>query len=606
MSEEETKVDESTKNSDSFDNPGIVSEIPPPTTTIRKQDATNATDLRASLLASLIGEDTIAPSISAYRSYHENHLEVDEEEDEDLFGRIIVHDSGPSKSNNVHRNVLPPLASSLLSNSGLLETHQLYGASSGLFDAIDAEEQQALQLAKQRQVEEDERRRKQQQEEEKRRQEALEEAIKKEQERIRLVKEHEEQLRLLKEKEEESHRRLVQLQQEEKRSKATTSPKTSVIMNSGMQDLKLNDSNRTSPLSYGPYENVSIHSHSIPTTSMSSVDAPFIGNTTITIATTNPVSQSGFLAHIADSKLSHLQQQQQQRNVVPSIMTPVENLPTSTLQQAGYGWASYYYSTSGNSMQQMQRSMNPIPHTQQQQRHPLVSNTNPNLLSSGPTYTNTLVPTNSSFKQQQHTYSSSNTGVVGGEDGLSYAQRSQMRHNTSYVSSVSSSSNSPLSSQPTHTSSTATPSRLLASKTAGMHNTPSYATASMIHSNVTTASSSKNNSSKNMNGDVAEGILFGPITVTDPILVQSPGLFAGPPYWTYAITVWQDENINNNKPNHLHADKPAEKIHNISHDAKMMISTARRRFRHFVALEERLRRECPGAILPPRYVSFIF
>lgn len=76
----------------------------------------------------------------------------------------------------------------------------------------------------------------------------------------------------------------------------------------------------------------------------------------------------------------------------------------------------------------------------------------------------------------------------------------------------------------------------------------------------------------------------GPITVTDPILVQSPGVFSGPPHWTYCINVRSVETLTN-------VD---------GEEFSPLQSNVRRRFRHFVALENRLRRECPGAILPPR------
>ncbi|KAL9180343.1 hypothetical protein ACHAXT_008313 [Thalassiosira profunda] len=71
--------------------------------------------------------------------------------------------------------------------------------------------------------------------------------------------------------------------------------------------------------------------------------------------------------------------------------------------------------------------------------------------------------------------------------------------------------------------------------------------------------------------------LYGKIVVGDPMLVQGTGLFAGPPHWTYLVTV-----------------------HAKGHSHQPAVSAVRRRFRHFVALEERLRNGVPGAILPPR------
>ena len=82
--------------------------------------------------------------------------------------------------------------------------------------------------------------------------------------------------------------------------------------------------------------------------------------------------------------------------------------------------------------------------------------------------------------------------------------------------------------------------------------------------------------------------VFGPITVTDPILVQSPGVFSGPPHWIYNVVV-----------------RDLKKIEGQDEYSAIM-SNVRRRFRHFVALEDRLRADCLGAILPPRYVFFFF
>jgi len=71
--------------------------------------------------------------------------------------------------------------------------------------------------------------------------------------------------------------------------------------------------------------------------------------------------------------------------------------------------------------------------------------------------------------------------------------------------------------------------------------------------------------------------LYGKIIVNDPMLIQGSGLFAGPPHWTYLVTVY-GKNDTSNQP----------------------ISAVRRRFRHFVALEDRIRTSVLGAILPPR------
>jgi hypothetical protein len=79
---------------------------------------------------------------------------------------------------------------------------------------------------------------------------------------------------------------------------------------------------------------------------------------------------------------------------------------------------------------------------------------------------------------------------------------------------------------------------------------------------------------------------FSKVIVSDPLLISSSGasLFGlrQPPYWSYQIqTTFAPSGVNAPMGNWL----------------------VRRRFRHVVALEERLRQECPGAILPPRYAS---
>lgn len=81
--------------------------------------------------------------------------------------------------------------------------------------------------------------------------------------------------------------------------------------------------------------------------------------------------------------------------------------------------------------------------------------------------------------------------------------------------------------------------------------------------------------------------VFGPITVTDPILVQSPGVFSGPPHWIYNVMVRDKKNIDGQ-------DEDG--------GFSQVVGNVRRRFRHFVALEDRLKADCLGAILPPRYV----
>ncbi len=69
--------------------------------------------------------------------------------------------------------------------------------------------------------------------------------------------------------------------------------------------------------------------------------------------------------------------------------------------------------------------------------------------------------------------------------------------------------------------------------------------------------------------------LYIDIRVTEPMLIQTQSfLISSPPYWSYQITSQLDGN-----------------------QGTWLV---RRRFRHVVALEDRLRQACPGSILPPR------
>jgi hypothetical protein len=90
------------------------------------------------------------------------------------------------------------------------------------------------------------------------------------------------------------------------------------------------------------------------------------------------------------------------------------------------------------------------------------------------------------------------------------------------------------------------------------------------------------------------------IVVNEPLLVQSSSslLFvASPPHWTYQIMTQL----------HPHAVQQPQQYGAHSYgryqQPQQNMWFVRRRFRHVVALEDRLRDECPGAILPPRYVA---
>ena len=82
--------------------------------------------------------------------------------------------------------------------------------------------------------------------------------------------------------------------------------------------------------------------------------------------------------------------------------------------------------------------------------------------------------------------------------------------------------------------------------------------------------------------------LYARVLVTEPLLLQtSPALFGlgQPPHWSYQLTT--------------------ELLAGSSGGGGGGVWMVRRRFRHVVALEERLREDCPGAILPPRCVAFV-
>jgi hypothetical protein len=74
--------------------------------------------------------------------------------------------------------------------------------------------------------------------------------------------------------------------------------------------------------------------------------------------------------------------------------------------------------------------------------------------------------------------------------------------------------------------------------------------------------------------------LYQEITITHPLLIQGTASLFGfkqAPHWSYQLNTRLS-----------------------SSDGGAQLWLVRRRFRHVVALEDRLRQECPGAILPPR------
>jgi hypothetical protein len=237
-----------------------------------------------------------------------------------------------------------------------------------------------------------------------------------------------------------------------------------------------------------------------------------------------------------------------------------QNLQQS-IQQAGFGDASYYYSTTGNNVQQYSNTTN-------RQNH--LNNTtnlnNPQQLQSSSV--NSMV--NSSI-------SVSNSGNT-----TSYAMRSQLRQQQQ---------------QKKLTSSSSAVTKVSNSESALLNNTK------QTSANKLTPITCQHEEQYKPE--------FGEIMVTDPILVQSPGLFfSSPPHWSYNIVVRDTRKIEIPPTQQQHDDRNSngttKEIYNNTpstttneQEFHVVTSSVRRRFRHLVALEDRLRSECPGSILPP-------
>jgi hypothetical protein len=93
--------------------------------------------------------------------------------------------------------------------------------------------------------------------------------------------------------------------------------------------------------------------------------------------------------------------------------------------------------------------------------------------------------------------------------------------------------------------------------------------------------------------------LFSSVLVSNPTFVKDSlfgfNLIPQGSYWLYTVTStpYQDTTTTTN---HSHCN---DNINGIPQEQQQKVVVLRR-FRHFVALEDRLRRACPGAILPPR------
>lgn len=92
--------------------------------------------------------------------------------------------------------------------------------------------------------------------------------------------------------------------------------------------------------------------------------------------------------------------------------------------------------------------------------------------------------------------------------------------------------------------------------------------------------------------------LFSSVMVSNPTFVKDSlfgfNLISQGSYWLYTVTStpYHQDTITTTTQNHCHNNGMAQE-----QQQKIVVL---RRFRHFVALEDRLRRACPGAILPPR------
>lgn len=86
--------------------------------------------------------------------------------------------------------------------------------------------------------------------------------------------------------------------------------------------------------------------------------------------------------------------------------------------------------------------------------------------------------------------------------------------------------------------------------------------------------------------------LFSSVLVSNPTFVKDSlfgfNLIPQGSYWLYNVTSTLYPDTANNNNNNSNAQQQQQKV------------VVLRRFRHFVALEDRLRKACPGAILPPR------
>jgi hypothetical protein len=537
------------------------------------QDPMTSTNNKFSLLASLTSlpgdapasdDDDILPSLAVEPVPEESA--VVEKEYNSASSSELFKSAAETSGSQMNLG-----SCALLGSSGLFH-QESFGGGSGLFDQIDEEEEAARHEEERRNYEEQERARLQ--EELRREKEAADGA------RILLLREEHERLEAEKSREEENRQQQLQQEQERLAFQQQQQQQQASYMNSGsvmgsMQDLSLNDD----PMGYRPqahqqntgagagavYSNVqnvqNQYSNVQNSQSMQPVQNqyPNVQDQYSNVQNQGPVqnqngnqySNAGVQEQYSNVQAPNpVQNGSQYNNVQQSSQSmqqsqqfqPPQPPQRQTTQETGYGGASYVYSTTGNVQQQVYQ-------------HPNGTGTahSPN--------SNGMNQSTMSYQQPQM-----QPTLQSPPNAMPPTPMSPEASNSSYT----------LRSRMRQTS---------------IHPMPNNAPPQP-------GSQQYLNGGLPMNGNHASNVQpyvpiynpanfepqLGSITVTDPILVQSPGMFAGPPHWTYAVVVRDMKKIEGQQ------------------EFSAVVSTVRRRFRHFVALEERLRADCKGAVLPPRCV----
>lgn len=473
----------------------------------------------------------------------DNSLDVD---DDDNLPSLAFESQ--EASDNPDANLFPTDKAStgdrLLSSSGLLSADGIPGAaaggSAGLFDQLEEEEK-----------EEEER------------------AVIAEEQRKQLEKE-EQNRRIQREKQLQDERRAVLENQETARLEAQMQAQAHAHLQDSytldnMQELNLNDEPGYRNPPHPHQQNV----ESVPNS------APVYSN----VVNIQNQSQYNMQGHGHGHGHGSVEQAPQPKQMQAPQPQPLQVQREQT-REAGYGGGSYYYSTAGNVQQVYQQ---------------------PNANTSGmqgnqPTPQQMQMQMDNRSQVQPNQMRMPRNPPPQPPSNGSYALRSQMRQ----VTNVTSVSNNQNHIHPHHQ-----PASLLSSSTVGGTSTQGYPheqnqngsiAPGVNHHSMTIPVGSPN--AGMMPSDIRLGQpqlppvppydpdsfvpVYGPISVTDPILVQSPGVFAGPPHWTYSVVV-----------------RDVKKIEG-QDEFSAVVSSVRRRFRHFVALEERMRGDSLGAILPPR------